>query len=169
MTDSKTDRSKSAKKGWHTRRVKSKYKEICQELDKDPELLDTMSKHKDLFSEVQNSTDEMIKMRMNYEDLLIKVSEAGNVMESLPIESLKDYADFEKHGRPLKGRFSDILRAGELRRKALELQDEKQQLVDQAKMAQIDLAQAACKALIKLLDKEDEVSCDSGGPAVGTE
>lgn len=164
-----TDRTKSAKKGWHTRRVKSKYKEICDKMERDPDILATLKKHKKLFAEVQSSAREMIGMRFRYEDLLVKVSHAGNIMENLPIESLKDYADFEKHGRPTKGRFSDVIEAGDIRRSAMQMQDEKQNLAQEAYMAQIDLAEAACKALIRLLDNEDEVSCDNSGPTVGVE
>jgi hypothetical protein len=148
-----TKKSKSAKKGWHTRRVKVKYKEICDLLEADPSIVEILEKHKKLFAEVKKSSDDILDMRFRYDSLVAKVSQAGNVMENLPIESVTDCIDFEKYGRPLKGRFSDIIEAGEIRRNAIKMQDETRVLTEEAQMAKIDLAEAACKALIKLLDK----------------
>ncbi len=154
-----------AKKGWHTRRVNNRYKEIRDILNNDDEVLSIIDQNKELFREVRESTEQVSEMRLKYQDLLDKVEKTGNVMDSLPIENLKDMADCEKYGKPSKGSYKDLLEASKIRRKAMDIVEEKSHLTTESRLVQLDMAEATCKCLLKLLD-ENEVSHNSCGSSV---
>lgn len=148
-----TDKSKSAKKGWHTRRVNSRYKEIRDLIDLDSGVKETLDNNKDLINSIQDSTNEMIKMRFEYDSIMDKLENSPNLIETLPIDSMKDLCEFDKYGKISKGTFNDVIKAGEIRRKGLSLSESKIKLSHEAQIAQIDLLKAQCDALLKLIDK----------------
>ena len=162
-----TNRSKSAKKGWHTRRVKNRYDEIQKLINKDEGLIKTLDHNKDLFKEVQDSTESMIKMRLEYDAIMQKIGKELNLMESLPVESLTDSLECDKNGRPSKARYGDFIRAGSIRREGIAETDSKIKLAHEAQVAQMDILKATCDALLKLMEDKDEVSSNSSRSAMG--
>jgi hypothetical protein len=150
MTKTKSD---NAKKGWRTRRIKAKYNDILKLVDNDEELKECLNKHSNLFHELKQSTQDVYEMKNKYTMLLDKVARAGNIMDNLPIESVTDLIEFERGGRPSKGRFGDVIEAGSIKRLGMKIAESKQYLVNDAKMAELDIVEANINAVIKAIDK----------------
>jgi hypothetical protein len=74
-------------------------------------------------------------------------------MEGLPIESLGDYFEVEKYGKPLKPSYSDVIEAEKIRKIGISTMEEKDEVMSTARIAYIDLLEAKIRFLMRELEK----------------
>jgi ribosome assembly protein YihI (activator of Der GTPase) len=144
---------------WTKRRAKEKFKETLQKIEESPVVIEKLKEHKGILSEVKQATDDVDNLTNKYMEMTskIKVKVDESFIQDLSITNLKDLIDIEKTGKVQKAQFKDVIKAGEVRREALEALDSKDELLAKSKMVYLDLLQAKIDALIDLLgDDKDE-------------
>jgi len=148
---------KPRKNPWIKRRAREKFKDTLQRIDEHPEVNKKLAEHDGIISEVNRANDEVSRLSNNYLTAAKNIKMNEGTIQDLSIESIRDLIDVEKFGRVKKTQFRDVLQAGELRKKALEAIESKEELVAKSKVVYIDLLQTKIEALIDILgEKEDE-------------
>lgn len=147
-------RSDRAKKAWHTRRVNKRYKELTEAIYKDSQLQEKALEHKDIMDSVAVVSLEMSNVKIKHENLINKINKTkDNLLERLPIESIRDSFELEKQLDFTAPRFRDLIEANNLRKKAIDMVEDNDELAQKAKLAQIELIQETINALDRLLEK----------------
>ena len=141
--------SDSAKKGWKTRRVNARYKEILKQIELDKPLQNVILENQEILIDLRVSTNQLLRYKQDYNEIMDRIDAAGNVIENLTISSLKDSIEYENSGRPSKGIFKDLLQAEKIKKAGMAIADEKTNLLSESKIAQINILQANIEALLR--------------------
>lgn len=152
----KSDTKKKRKNPWPARRRNKRYREINQQVDAAPEVAEVLSKSQDLLSDVGRTARSLRDLKGEYDSIMQGIASTEELFESLSIETLRDLYESEKNGRPNKPQFRDVVRANDIKRKGQKIIEEKQILVHDAQMVNIDLLQARIEALIKISEEEEK-------------
>lgn len=146
---SSSTRSQAAKKSWNTRKAKQKYKEIVQSLFNNPEFAEKVIINKEYQDKIKITTEEISEINKKYTGIFNEINKSPNIMNALPIESVRDLNEFEKEGRPAKARVGDISNANQMREKALAIVEEQNKTISEARIAYIEMIQENIKFLLK--------------------
>lgn len=146
---SSSTRSQAAKKSWNTRKAKQKHKEIVQSLFNNPEFAEKVIINKEYQDKIKITTEEISEINKKYTGIFNEINKSPNIMNALPIESVRDLNEFEKEGRPAKARVGDISNANQMREKALAIVEEQNKTISEARIAYIEMIQENIKFLLK--------------------
>lgn len=146
---SSSTRSQAAKKSWNTRKAKQKHKEIVQSLFNNPEFAEKVRVNKEYQDKIKITTEEISEINKKYTGIFNEINKSPNIMNALPIESVRDLNEFEKEGRPAKARVGDISNANQMREKALAIVEEQNKTISEARIAYIEMIQENIKFLLK--------------------
>lgn len=146
---------KKRKNPWHTRRINIKFKEINDIISKDINVIKLKENLDFEFEKLQKARDsfDLTSKELNN---LTNTKVPVNIMEQLPIESLKDFFDIEKFGKPTKPRFTDLSNlTTKLIKETAKKTDDLIEIEEKVKIAKIDKLQAEIDVLLKVMDKND--------------
>jgi hypothetical protein len=146
---------KKRKNPWIKRRAKEKFKAVLQKIEEHPVVNKKLVEHNGIIGEVKTATEEVGKLSNDYLVAAKNIKMDEGTIQDLSIASLKDLSEVEKTGRVKKTQFRDVLKAGELRKKALEAIENKEDLMAKSKVVYIDLLKTKIEALIDILGEED--------------
>jgi hypothetical protein len=150
------NRSNAAKQVWHKRKVKQTYQQICNIIASDGYWRDKVINNQIHQEKLASATNELKKIRIKYTDLAEDIAKNVNMLNALPIESVRDMDEFVKNGRPSKARVGDIKVANDIREQATDIIRNNEQLASDAKIAYIDLIQERIRIILEAVEKENE-------------
>jgi len=141
-------KKKKRKNPWHKRRVNQRYNSLCDKIENHPLFLGKVKSMDDLLGDLNKNTDTMIRIRADYEKIMTRKTR-GDLMQDLPIDNLEDLYQMEHDGYVSKPRFSDLVKANQLRKQGQEIAENKETLITNIKVAQIDLILAEIDIILK--------------------
>jgi hypothetical protein len=144
---------KKRKNPWHKRRVNERYRELCEKIGQDPEVLSKFHATRKMADDLKRSTDTILDLRRRRDEIMTRKI-LGDPFQGLPIETLEDLYQMQKDGYTSKPSFKDLIRANELKKQGDSIIESQYLLATEAKVSQIDLIMAQIEALLK--DTEEE-------------
>jgi hypothetical protein len=138
------------KNPWIKRKAKKIFHERLERIETSSVVQNKLLEHKCTLDSVRNVIKTLEDMKLEY----IALTKRDFVIESLPVETLIDSCEIENYGKSSKPKLKDLIKAGSIKRRGQKLIEEKNILVDESKIAQIDLLQIKIQELDRILGEE---------------
>lgn len=153
------DQSKPKKKRknpWIKRRAKKKFQNRLQKIESSDAIQKKIAEHEGTLSEITEANSSLQILQQQYLTIMnMKISSLEAVMEALPVESLRDSIELDKLGRASKAQFRDFLKASEIKKRGQELIERKNDIISDARIAQIELIKTKIEELDRILEEEE--------------
>ena len=142
----------------HTRKVKKRYNEIVDYVNKDKNVSTILESSQDIMQKIIDRTKYVVDLKNKYNYLTNKLSKSKNtdIINCLPIESLQDSSDVEKYGKPQKATFRDLSEIVKISKNSSNINDENIDLTLKSRQLQLELLEASIQALLKIMEPQDE-------------
>jgi predicted RNase H-like nuclease (RuvC/YqgF family) len=136
------------KNPWHKRKVNKCYNELCDKIETNPEVLSKLNKVKDLTFKLSEKAKEVNNIKEEHDNIVIQANKNPDLINLLSIENLDDSFSMERDGYLSKITFSDVVYAGNLKRKGMNIAENNMELVHRSRISQIDLILAQIKVIL---------------------
>jgi len=135
----------------HKNNVKKRYNEITTQCSKSTYI--KYKHYNKLLDELKLITYTVDSLNIKYNQIIQKtIKDPESIIQELPIESLNDYYEAEKYGKPLKPSFADVIEAGKIKKVGLETIEEKEELMRNTRISYIELLEAKVRFLLRQLE-----------------
>jgi len=141
---------KTAEEKKHKKDVHKRYMELSTSCSKNTYIKD--KNYRKLLDDVITINYTVESLRIKYNQIQSRFKNPEKVMEGLPIESLGDYFEAVKYGKPLKPSYADLIEAEKIKKIGISTLDEKEDLMRNARLAYIDLLEAKVRFLLKQME-----------------
>ena len=131
----------------HRKKVNRKYLEISESLSKN--TYDKFKVYRGLLDRLKIASYTIDIMKNNYQILMNQKIDPEEIVHALPIESLVDYYEAVKFGKPKKFQFEDITKASNIKKAGLQKMSEHEELAKQTRLANIDYIEAEIRCLMR--------------------